>query len=461
MKALILAGGKGSRLWPLSRDLYPKQLLSLGGDLSFLQETVRRVAQTVAPQDIFIVTSSFHYEEVLNQAASLFPELRNHIIPEPCGRNTAPAIALGLKFATERASIPSQEVFFVCPSDHVIQEEGLFASCLQQACRLAKKGHLVTFGIPPTKAETGYGYVQLGETLGQGLGFKALRFVEKPNLATAEEYVKSGCYLWNSGMFCFSADTLFQAIERHCPSLHALSSGTYQALLDSFPQLPDVSIDYAVMEKSDCLAIIPLPVPWSDIGSWDSLYDIWEKDASHNVKRGNVLEWGTSHSLLIGEKRLVAAIGMQDCIVVETSDAVVVAKRGTSQHVKEIVTFLRSQDRKEVKSPSMRHFPWGSFTTLEEAPGYCVRKVCLLPRAIIKTHAHSQHIEHFTVLKGQGKTTLQSDVYSLKAGESLSVPLAASHDLENPCDEPLEILEIHHDAEAVASEKAHHPKEMT
>lgn len=343
MKAIVLAGGGGTRLWSLSRENFPKQFLRINEPYSLLQKTILRLVNTTFIDDIIISTTPRYLSLVEEQIQEIAIH-RIHILAEPCRKNTAPAISLAVQFLQDKLKATPQDTVIVLPSDHIIEPENVFLKSLEQMDKVAKGKKLITFGIRPTKPETGFGYIRIGKSYSD-LSFEAEKFVEKPNLKTAKEYMKNPYYVWNSGMFLFSIETFWQELKKHCPSL--LIKDTYESTSSSFHEMPDISIDYALMEKSNEILVCPLAVSWSDIGSWDSLYDFLEKDNNHNVKIGNILEIDTKNSLIIGGKRLISTIGIENLLIVETEDAIFISKKGESQKVKNLVAELLKIGKKE------------------------------------------------------------------------------------------------------------------
>lgn len=346
MKAIVLAGGGGTRLWPLSRENFPKQFLRIGGPLSLLQKTVMRLANTSFIDDIVISTNPHYLSLVQEQIKEINNPKNVHILAEPFRKNTAPAIGLAIQFLQTYTQAKPQDTVLVLPSDHIIEPEPVFLSTVEQMDAIAKGKKMITFGIRPTKPETGFGYIRIGKAYETSV-FEVAEFVEKPNLQTAKEYLKNPNYFWNSGMFLFSIETFWKELKKHCLSLSNLMNDSYENTLASFHEMPDISIDYALMEKSREILVCPLAVSWSDIGSWDSLYEILEKDINQNVKIGNILDIDTKNSLIIGNKRLISTIGIADLLIVETEDAIFISKKGESQRVKSLVAELIKIGRKE------------------------------------------------------------------------------------------------------------------
>lgn len=440
MKAIILAGGSGTRLWPLSRKNYPKQFLKLHDDKSLLEKTADRLLQILSLDDIVVMTNEEYKFYVLSSLGGI-----KNIILEPLSRNTAPAIALGVKYCMEVLGCKDDEVVFVSPSDHIISPVEAFAEYIAAAHSIAEKGYIVTFGIKPSRPETGYGYIKVRETVSsnESPGYFAVeRFVEKPDVHTAQQYLDEGCYYWNSGMFAFRIDTMLDALKRHAPEISKLLARPFDAIVSHFHQMPDVSIDYAVAEKSELVVAVPLDVYWNDIGSWDSVFDVLGKDDKRNATIGDVLTIDTQNSLIIGDKRLIAAIGLEDCLIVETDDAILIAKKGATQRVKEVVQILKQAGRKEAFEHVTTHRPWGSYTVLEEGPRYKIKRIVVNPEQTLSLQLHHHRSEHWVVVRGTAKVTIDDREIYIHENESAYVPKSTLHRLGNPGKVPLEIIEV-------------------
>jgi mannose-1-phosphate guanylyltransferase/mannose-6-phosphate isomerase len=441
MKVLILAGGSGTRLWPASRETYPKQFLKLNGKKSLLQQTIERILKTSSPEDIILLTNEQYKFHVLAELNEISENLTDKILLEPARRNTAPAIAFGMKYCLERLRVEPSEVLLVCPSDHIIKPVEKFVEYVRLAEKVAKQGYLITFGIKPLYPETGYGYIKItGED--KGGYYSVERFTEKPDFETAKRFLSEGNYFWNSGMFAFTIETMIEELRLCAPEIYQLFDHPLEAMIANFHKMPDISIDYAVMEKSKKVVAIPMDIYWSDIGSWDSLYDVLEKDEKGNVILGNVLTKETENSLIIGNKRLIATIDLKDLIIVETDDALLIAKRGSAQKVKHIVEELKAWNRVEALEHKTVYRPWGEYTVLEEGPRYKIKRIVVKPGAKLSLQMHYHRSEHWVVVKGTAKVTIGDKVMYIHENESAYVPKSTPHRLENPGKIPLEIIEV-------------------
>ncbi len=439
MKIVILAGGGGTRLFPLSRANYPKQFLKLGGRLSLLAQTVTRFLPLAAAGDIIIVTNHDHLHHVKAELAACGAS-GAHIILEPVGRNTAPAAALATRYCCDELGAEKSELLLVAPSDHIVGQPDVFARTIRQAEALAAAGRIVTFGIKPDKPETGYGYIQAGAKTGDG--FIVDSFKEKPDLATARQYLAAGNYYWNSGLFAFTIGTLIDELARYQPAVYAGIDRSYAEAFENFAAMPDISLDYAIAEKSDRVVTIPLDAAWSDIGSWDAIYDVLPKDAAGNVLQGDCLPIDCRDSLILGRSRLIAGIGLEDLLVVETDDVILVAQKGQSQKVKDLVAELKSRGRREAAEHTTVYRPWGRYTVLGEGPGYKLKKIVVNPGQRISLQLHYHRSEHWIVIGGTAKVTIGGNEQMIHENQSAFVPPSTKHRLENPGKVPLEMIEV-------------------
>lgn len=429
MHILILAGGSGTRLWPLSRQDFPKQFLHFGDQQSLLQKSVGRFLHSPLAETVSISTNAQCAPLVKQQLEKIDPDHQVHIIVEPARRNTAPAIAYAIKYLTENLGVEKDAPVLVIPSDHLIEPQSIFSHYLEEIKPLLQKDRLVLFGIRPTRPETGYGYIQIGEKYNL-LTHEVKRFVEKPDRKLAEIYLASGDYYWNSGMFGFSIRLFWQQIALHAPEIARLMKGA------SFEQMPDISFDFAVLEKCQNILVCPLPVSWSDVGSWDSVYDVMAKDQNQNVKFGNVVDIETKNSLIIGGKRLISTIGLEDLIIIETDDATFISKKGESQKVKNIVQELIKIGRKEGSTHTTQRFSWGTIHTLDETQQYTLQKVTIDPGQSweFKPPRPGRLIplERTFLIEINGQSLDLFDSYTIQTEQSLKI--------SNPFDTPLNLI---------------------
>ncbi|RUO19613.1 mannose-1-phosphate guanylyltransferase/mannose-6-phosphate isomerase [Aliidiomarina iranensis] len=442
---VILAGGSGSRLWPLSRAAYPKQFLKLNGGGTMLQETITRLKKDTTDSPIIICNEEHRFltAEQLRQIG----QLNHNIILEPVGRNTAPAIALAALCALQRGNDP---LLLVLAADHVIQNVGAFQEAVVKATKYAEQGKLVTFGIVPTGPETGYGYIERGAESDNG--FAVARFVEKPNLETAESYVNSGNFYWNSGMFMFRASRYLDELKAHRPDIHAACEeaiGDTSADLDfvridknAFTKCPEDSIDYAVMEKTDDAVVVPMDAGWSDVGSWSSLWDVSDKDEKGNVHHGDVMSYNSNNNYIFAETGLVATVGLEDVVVVQTKDAVLVTKKDQVQDVKKIVEELKAADRSEYKLHREVYRPWGKYDSVDAGDRYQVKRITVKPGEKLSIQMHHHRAEHWIVVSGTANVTIDEETSLVTENESVYIPVGAVHALENPGKIPLELIEV-------------------
>ncbi|OUS13744.1 mannose-1-phosphate guanylyltransferase/mannose-6-phosphate isomerase [Gammaproteobacteria bacterium 53_120_T64] len=450
MIPVVLSGGSGSRLWPLSRAHYPKQFIPLASEQTMLQETLGRL-QGLASQPLspLVICNEQHRFMVAEQLREIDLQAKS-ILLEPVGRNTAPAVALAALAAAP------DEILLVLPADHVIEDMTAFHRAIELACSEAEKGALVTFGVVPTSAQTGYGYIQAASDGGADkTGLVAQRiqqFVEKPDLATAQAYVDSGDYYWNSGMFAFKAARYLEELQRFQPAMLSACRAAFDgASVDSdftrldkvaFAACPDDSIDYAVMEKTDNAVVIPLDAGWSDIGSWSALWDISAKDEQGNTCKGDVLAVDTENSYLHSNGRLLATVGIKDLVVVETDDAVLVADKSRVQDVKAVVNQLQAQGRSERESHRKVYRPWGFYDSIAANGRYQAKRIVVNPGARLSLQKHYHRAEHWVVVQGTGLVTRGEEEVILAVNESIYIPLGMKHRLENPGLIPLEIIEV-------------------
>lgn len=447
---VILSGGAGTRLWPLSRRLRPKQFLALDGDGSMFRQTLARIsgAPFAAPTVVCNDEHRFLVAEELRQAGVADAD----IVLEPAARNTAPAIAAAALHLMARHP---DALMLVLPSDHVIGDTGAFRDAVDVAAELARDGHLVTFGVPPTRPETGYGYIRTGEALGRTTGPAANRvtaFVEKPDAATAETYLASGDYLWNAGMFAFTAAAFLGEIERHHPEIAAAARNAVAggaADLDffrldaaAFARAPAVSVDYAVMEKTARAAVVPLVAGWSDVGSWTSLSELGRADADGNVTAGRAMVIDSHDTYVRSEHPLVAALGVSGLIIVATDDTVLVLPKERAQEVKDVVARLKAAGHDETDSHTRVYRPWGHYQNLESGNRFLVKRIVVKPGAKLSLQYHARRAEHWVVVAGRARVTNGADVFDLGPNESTYIPSGAHHRLENPGSEPLHLVEV-------------------
>lgn len=439
MKIVILAGGGGSRLFPLSRSCYPKQFLHIAGEKSLLVQTIERFLELAEAKDIIIVTNKdyiYHVQAELKEAAAE----EAHIITEPVGRNTAPAISLAMAYIKMQGAADDETVF-ISPADHLIKPVAEFRKTVAGAEALAKDGKIVTFGIVPDKPETGYGYIKTADKI-NGNAYVVEAFKEKPDEQTAAEYVKAGCYYWNSGMFMFSLQTMEAELKAHAPEIYAAYKDGYKTMLTDFEKLPDISIDYAVAEKSAQMALVPLAgIYWNDIGSWDAIAETFS-DNTGNMYSGDIIAENCTNTMILGQERLIAGLDLQNLMVVDTPDVLLVAQKGKSQDVKQLVNKLKKEKRKEVDENRTMYRPWGSYTILAEGDGYKVKRITINPGAKLSLQLHYHRSEHWTVISGTGKLTLDDKEVFFRENESTYIPIGVRHRLENPGKLPLSIIEV-------------------
>jgi mannose-1-phosphate guanylyltransferase/mannose-6-phosphate isomerase len=452
---VILAGGSGTRLWPLSRQLYPKQFMQLVESHTLLQSTLLRLSPLDGIQPPIVICNDEHRFIVAEQLREIGIQPQA-IVLEPVGRNTAPAIAVAGLMAWPKEE---KSILLVLPADHHIEDRQGLAQTVTQGLRFAQQGRLVTFGVEPQTPETGYGYIRKGEPIaaervsedGRPV-WRIDQFVEKPDLETARSYLASGDYCWNSGMFMFRADRLLEELQTHAPDiLSACRRAIAKAETDldfyrldkaAFEACPSESIDYAVMEKTDCGVMVALDAPWNDLGSWEALWQAGQKDGDGNVVHGDVCLQDVKNSFVYTSGRLVTAVGLSDHVIVETKDAVFVAPRRHVQQVKALVDKLKSQNRHETYTHKKVYRPWGTYESVDEAERFQVKRITVKPKAILSSQKHFHRAEHWVVVRGTARVTRGEEVFILKEDESTYIPLGTVHRLENPGRIPLELIEV-------------------
>ena len=445
MQLVVMAGGTGSRLWPISRSNFPKQFINLVTEHSMLQDTLLRVdgLQTDAPYIICNESTRFLVADELQN----INVTDSNIILEPVGRNTAPAIALAAFDSIVKGQDP---ILLVLAADHVIKDIDEFIRVISSAESAANQGKLVTFGVVPNAPETGYGYIKTGQQQADYFNIEA--FVEKPDLDKATRYLASGDYLWNSGMFMFKASTYLNELKLNSPDIYASCEiAIQQATTDMdfiriskelFEECPDDSIDYAVMEKTENAVVIPLDAQWSDVGSWASLSDISDKDEQNNVHQGDVISVDTQNTYVYSPDRLTATIGLQDLIIVDSKDALLVAHKNNSQDVKKVVKQLKQENRSEYSTHREVHRPWGKYYSIDNGERYQVKRITVKPGAKLSVQMHHHRAEHWIVVSGTAKVTNGDSTFILSENESTYIPIGVVHALENPGKLPLELIEV-------------------
>lgn len=435
MKVVILCGGSGTRLWPISRTLYPKQFVKLFDNESLFQKTIQRNASLA--DSFSIIINQEQYFLGLDQMEELKIKSTKDYILEPLGRNTAPAIAMAALAAAP------DEILLVVPSDHLIGNQSAYEKAVKQAQELAVNDELVTFGIKPGYPETGYGYIEAH-------GIEVKSFKEKPDLEKAEAYVKAGNYFWNSGMFCFKARTYLEELQKSAPDIFEQSKKAFESArrdsairinMDDMRAIRSESIDYAVMEKSTRVKVIPSDIGWSDLGSFDSLYEALPKDKNGNTYSENIINLGSKNNLILGNKRLISTIDVEDLMIIDTQDAIVIAKKGSTQKVKELVGEVKKRSPEMANVHTTAHRPWGTYTILEENEGYKVKQITVFPGAKLSLQYHHHRSEHWIVVKGVATVTIDEKTFDLAQNESTYIPKEATHRLANLTNEELILIE--------------------
>jgi len=443
--SILLAGGTGTRLWPVSRQLYPKQLVKFIGQDSLVQTTIKRLTSLLDPENIRIVCGEEHVHETARHMEEIGINSNGKIISEPCGRNTAPAILLAVFNVLKNEK---DAIMCIFPADHVIKDEKDFHTKLESAIGLAESGYIVTFGIKPHYPETGYGYIEGAQEVAQG-ALKIKRFVEKPDRQTAKDYLTAGNYFWNSGMFTFKASVILEEFKRYQPgifqSMEKMVVEKDRVTNQEYGQLPDISIDYAIMEKTAKGVVLPSEFGWSDIGSWKSLYEFLPKGDYNNVIDGDVIARNTENCFILGRDRLIATNYIKNMVVVETPDSVFVSDLDNSRDVKSIVEYLQAGGRWECKQHTTVYQPWGTTTMLEQKNDYTVKRMDLYPGASADLNQGASKIKHLSVISGAGRIESSSGKRRLKKGQTILLSAKEAVRIENSAEEPLCVIEIEMD----------------
>jgi len=451
---VILSGGAGTRLWPVSRSAYPKPFMRMGDNESLLQKTLDRALRLADDGRVLTVTGRDYYfltrDEYARHSQAQLDRLP--FLLEPAGRNTAPAVVLAALHA--RAHISPDAVLLVLPADHLIKDIGAFAADVRRAQALAQQGYLVTFGIPPLQPEVGFGYIRMGAAIAQS-GREIAAFVEKPNLETAQQYLLSGEYVWNSGMFCFRADVLLDVAAKTCADVVLAAQACYASAISKespvefdkavFMAMPDISIDYAIMERAQKRAVVPATFDWSDIGSWKAMSEVEDGtvgDEFGNRTRGNAIIVESENCYIQGDKRMVAAVGVKNLVIVDTGDAVLVAERERAQQVKLVVDRLRKDNHAAASFHQTVHRPWGSYTVLEDEADCKVKRLTVKPGQVLSLQLHHRRSEHWTVVHGTAKVRVGDEEFLINRNESAYIPMETLHRLENPTDQDIHLIEV-------------------
>lgn len=443
--ALLLAGGSGTRLWPLSRQTMPKQLLALTSNKTLLQETCQRISNVITYNDQWIITGQSYYYQIMSQVKELCPmEDGIEILLEPVGKNTAPAIIWAAKRCSKQYG--NDSILVVLPSDHLIMNTVKFEKSLEYAIQEASKGSLVTFGISPTSPETSYGYIKTDKNPVNGKAYKVHCFVEKPDAKKAQEFLDAGSYLWNSGMFVYHVGTLLSEAESYCKDIYDLFENhdvfdTDEVEL-AYKASPAISIDYALMEHTDKAVVVASNFGWSDVGSWKSLYDISDKDAEGNVINGQHVILNTKDSMVYSKDRLIAAVGLKNMAIIDTPDALMVCPLNETQYIRQVVEKLKQDNNKTYYEHKIVERPWGTYEILDEGLLYKMKRIVVKPKQRLSKQYHYHRSEHWIVVRGTAKVTTGENEYFVHENESTYISKSVVHQLENPGLIPLEIIEI-------------------
>lgn len=447
---VILCGGSGTRLWPISRDALPKQFLELKGENSLIQETALRSAQCSGanPEDFVTVTLGDMKKDVVQQLAHLDRGFTSHVLGEPVARNTAAAVAYAALYVQRHFG--SDAIMWVLPSDHYMADKGALKQALDKAVVAAKQDYLVTYGITPSRPETGYGYIKKADSMGiDDSMFHVDEFVEKPSLGVAQEYIVSGDFLWNSGMFVFSAGTVIDNFRKHAPAVlrdvqQAVAQGRneYNPSFDVYEGVEQIPFDKAIMERSGKVAVVPCDPAWSDIGSWESLWEISDKDKHGNAIVGEAICYESTDCIVHAQERLVTCAGLDNIVIAETADAVMVADKSNSDGIKAIVNALKKEGRREVSEPQHECRPWGEFKILSQSEGYKIKEIVVKPGETLSLQMHHHRAEFWIVISGEATAQVDDLVKTVLAGEMVYIPVQAKHRLANHGREDLSIVEV-------------------
>lgn len=446
---VILSGGAGTRLWPVSRKAHPKPFMRLADGQTLAGTTIERALAVAGSHKTLTVTSRDHYFLTRDIYDEVAPEGEHHFLLEPEGRNTAPAIVAAALWAKSQAG--DQAKLLVMPADHLIRDMEAFSKAVRAASQLADEGWLTCLGVNPTHPETGYGYIKAGQDI-EGWGHVIDAFVEKPDLETAERYLRSGEFLWNAGMFCFTAESILQAVQSEALDIYQSMLSVWSEVdenkdplelpMESFSKVRSESIDFAVMEKASKRAVVPVDCGWSDIGSWQAISDLYESDQSGNRIQGEVVLIDSRNTFVQGEARLIAAVGIDDLVIVDTQDAVLVARRDRAQEVKAVVDELKRTEHATVTYHQTIHRPWGTYRVLEDTEHCRVRRLLIKPGGVLSLQVHHRHSEHWTVVQGQAQVKLGDEAMTLVAGQTVAIDVGVPHRLANEGATLLEVIEV-------------------
>ncbi len=441
MHGIILAGGSGSRLWPLSRELYPKQLLKLNSKKSLLERTYERLMGIMDMDNILATTNTKHFSDVKMQLRQYSDDVR--VLAEPLAKNTAPAIAIATKYLLD---FGMDDIIVAVPSDHLIEDNEKFRKTIESAQKLAKEGYIVTLGVKPQEASVGFGYIKIGKEIDK-VGYFVDKFIEKPDFDEAQKICNNPDYFWNCGIFVFKASTLMNTLKECAHDIYEVTQKfnfTVQDDIDymTFDKYPNISFDYAIAEKAKNIVMVKMQSDWSDLGSWEAIYNINQKDEKNNVKIGDIIEKDCENSLLYSSERLLAGVGLKNVIIIETPDAVLACNKNDVQGVKNIYDKLKQIKNDAHRIHTTVYRPWGYYTVLNQGDGYLTKMICVSRKGQLSLQSHNHRSEHWVVLSGTARVTLEDKTFMLKAGSSIDIPVKAIHSLANPYDSELKIIEV-------------------